>query len=41
MLSALTTFTNFMLTGETHEEIRLLLFGASFMAFNKKDGQTR
>ena len=38
LFSALTTFTNFMHTGETHEEIRLLNFGAILTALNKKDG---
>ena len=38
LLRALTTFTNFMLTGEVHVEIRPLLFGASLTSLNKKDG---
>ena len=37
----LTTFTNFLLTGEVHVEIRPLLFGASLVALNKKDGGVR
>ena len=38
LLRALTTFTNFVLTGEVHVEIHPFLFGASLTALNKKDG---
>ena len=38
LLRALTTFTNFVLTGEVHVEIRPFLFGASLTALDKKDG---
>ena len=41
LLRALTTFTNFVLTGEVHVEIRPFLFGASLTALNKKDGGVR
>ena len=34
----LNTFTNFVLIGEVHVEIRPLLFGASLTALKKKDG---
>ena len=41
LLHALTPFTNFVLSRETHEEIRPLFFGASLTALNKKEGGVR
>ena len=41
LLHALKSFTNFVLSEETHEEIRPLFFGASSTALNKKEGGVR
>ena len=41
LLTALTSFTNLVLSGDTPAQMRPLFFGATLTALNKKDGGVR
>ena len=41
LIDSLTTFVNLVLAGKTPESVRPVFFGASLLAFNKKDGGVR